>query len=1168
METDVAKGKTDASAKYVEPIGRVYLSGNQALVRLPIEQARRDAAAGRNTAGFISGYRGSPLGHLDQDFIAADALLMDRNIRFQAGVNEDLAATAVWGTQQIGFFDAKFDGVFGLWYSKGPGVDRSGDALRHANLWGTAPLGGVIMAVGDDPMSRSSSIQQQSEHTLASMCIPTFNVANVQDIYDFGLIGWELSRHAGVWVAIKGVSDTYESWLAIDVDPERTRVVAPAAPIGPVHTRWPDRSVDQDERMLKLRLPAVLAFVRANRLNKTTHHSTKRRVGIVTCGKAWSDTVEALSDLSLSAEQLDKQGIEIFKVALVWPLEPESLIAFCAGLDQVLVIEESRPILEPQIKDILFNIPVAERPEVLGKVSLEGTRWLPSHGEVSPAIIARVLYQWLAPFCRSREMARWIKYLDDVQSELAKPRDNIIRSPYFCSGCPHNSSTKVPSGSQQLAGIGCHWLVNLMDRETVTYPHMGGEGGNWAGAAHFLKNKHIFANVGDGTWYHSGSMAIRQAVAAGVNITYKILYNDAVAMTGGQPVDGPISVAQITHELFGESIRHIAVVSSAPEKFVTSDFAAGTTLHHRDELEAVQLRFRELAGVSVVIYEQTCATELRRRRGKKIADDPARRVIINERVCEGCGDCSVQSNCLSVQPIETEYGRKRTIDQSACNKDFSCLKGFCPSFVTVEGGELAKPKKPDLSSSILADLPEPSVRSGKKVFGLMVAGIGGTGVVTISNLIGQAAQSEGKVVQALDLTGLAQKFGAVYCHLKISERTEDLHATRLSVGQCDVLIGADIVTSASDDALSRLKLGACTAVVNDHETVTGEFTRNRDFAVPVSAQRKAIQRFCGEGNATFLDATHLAERLTGNTIGANMLLLGYACQRGWLPVGLQSLEAAIEANGVAVRANQEIFALGRLLAHDTEAVTKLVEQSRTAQFSQVSAGTLAAFIDRRRQDLVAYQNDAYAQRYADLVAKVGSLETAIKPGSQELADAVARNFYKLLAYKDEYEVARLYSDGAFAARVREQFSSDVKLKVHLAPPILSKSDPVTGRPIKREYGALMFSAFRLLARLKGLRGTRFDLFGYTKERRLERALIVEYEKTVLTILESLTINNLADAVAFARWPDQVRGFGPVKLIAIEKADAARELLSLSFLKARAVSPVTNALKVEIPTVAT
>ena len=677
METDVAKGKTDASAKYVEPIGRVYLSGNQALVRLPIEQARRDAAAGRNTAGFISGYRGSPLGHLDQDFIAADALLMDRNIRFQAGVNEDLAATAVWGTQQIGFFDAKFDGVFGLWYSKGPGVDRSGDALRHANLWGTAPLGGVIMAVGDDPMSRSSSIQQQSEHTLASMCIPTFNVANVQDIYDFGLIGWELSRHAGVWVAIKGVSDTYESWLAIDVDPERTRVVAPAAPIGPVHTRWPDRSVDQDERMLKLRLPAVLAFVRANRLNKTTHHSTKRRVGIVTCGKAWSDTVEALSDLSLSAEQLDKQGIEIFKVALVWPLEPESLIAFCAGLDQVLVIEESRPILEPQIKDILFNIPVAERPEVLGKVSLEGTRWLPSHGEVSPAIIARVLYQWLAPFCRSREMARWIKYLDDVQSELAKPRDNIIRSPYFCSGCPHNSSTKVPSGSQQLAGIGCHWLVNLMDRETVTYPHMGGEGGNWAGAAHFLKNKHIFANVGDGTWYHSGSMAIRQAVAAGVNITYKILYNDAVAMTGGQPVDGPISVAQITHELFGESIRHIAVVSSAPEKFVTSDFAAGTTLHHRDELEAVQLRFRELAGVSVVIYEQTCATELRRRRGKKIADDPARRVIINERVCEGCGDCSVQSNCLSVQPIETEYGRKRTIDQSACNKD--CLLYTSPS---------------------------------------------------------------------------------------------------------------------------------------------------------------------------------------------------------------------------------------------------------------------------------------------------------------------------------------------------------------------------------------------------------------------------------------------------------------------------------------------------------
>lgn len=1163
----MAKGKTDASGKYIVPSGRVYLSGNQALVRLPIEQARRDAAAGRNTAGFISGYRGSPLGHLDQDFMAVDALLKDRNIRFQAGVNEDLAATAVWGTQQIGFFDAKFDGVFGMWYSKGPGVDRSGDALRHANLWGTAPLGGVIMAVGDDPMSRSSSIQQQSEHTLASMCIPTFNVANVQDIYDFGLIGWELSRHAGVWVAIKGVSDTYESWLAIDVDPARTQVIVPAPPLGSVHTRWPDRSVDQDERMLKLRLPAVHAFVRANALNKTTHRSTKRRVGIVTCGKAWADTVEALSDLGLTPDLLDNLGIEVFKIALVWPLEPETLVAFCAGLNQVLVIEESRPILEPQIKDILFNLPAGNRPEVLGKLSLDGSRWLPSHGEVSPAIIARVLYQWLAPVYRSREMASWIGYLDKVQTELAKPRDNIIRSPYFCSGCPHNSSTKVPSGSQQLAGIGCHWLVNLMDRETVTYPQMGGEGGNWAGAAHFLKDDHIFANVGDGTWYHSGSMAIRQAVAAGVNITYKILYNDAVAMTGGQPVDGPISVAQITHELLGESIRHIAVVSSAPEKFVTSDFAPGTTLHHRDELEAVQLRFREVAGVSVIIYEQTCATELRRRRGKKIAVDPARRVVINERVCEGCGDCSVQSNCLSVQPIETEYGRKRTIDQSACNKDFSCLKGFCPSFVTVEGGELAKPKKLDLGSSVLAALPVPAVRSSKKVFGLMVAGIGGTGVVTISNLIGQAAQAEGKVVQALDLTGLAQKFGAVYCHLKIGERTEDLNSTRLSVGQCDVLIGADIVTSASDDALSRMKLGACAAVVNDHETVTGVFTRDRDFAVPVSAQRKAIQRFCGEKNATFLDATHLAERLTGNTIGANMLLLGYACQRGWLPVSLQSLEAAIEANGVAVRANQEIFALGRLLAHDADAVMKLVNQSTPDQVSQDAAGTLAAFIDRRRQDLVAYQNEPYAQRYVEIVAKVGLLETAIKPGSQELTDAVARNLYKLLAYKDEYEVARLYTDGDFAAKIRAQFSSDVKLKVHLAPPLLSKADPVTGRPIKREYGQLMFSSFRFLAKLKGLRGTPFDIFGYTKERRLERELIVEYETTVSTILEHLTIDNLADAVALARWPDHVRGFGPVKLAAIEKAGAARELLGRSFLKARAASSVANDIKVGVPHVA-
>lgn len=1135
----MASPKTAPDAKYRQVGGKIFVSGNQALVRLPIDQAHRDAAAGLKTAGFISGYRGSPLGHLDQDLTRAKPILEPLDVIFQPGVNEDLAATAVWGTQQIGFFDPKFEGVFGMWYSKGPGVDRSGDALRHANLWGTAPHGGVIMAVGDDPMSRSSSIQQQSEHTLASMCIPVFNASNVQDIYDFGMIGWQLSRYAGVWVAIKGVSDIYESWLEIDIDPARTSTQLPPPPASNVHTRWPDRSVDQDERMLRYRLPAVREFARLNRLNRVTHASLQRRVGIITTGKSWSDTVEAFADLGVSDDQLAANGIEIMKIALVWPLEASSIQAFVSGLDEVLVIEECRAFLEPQVKDVVFNMPEGRRPLILGKRNNSGEEWFASHGELTPATIARVLYRWLEPFHRTETMSGWIGYLNQVDAALAVPRDNVIRTPFFCSGCPHNSSTIVPDGSQQLVGIGCHWLVNLMDREAVTYPHMGGEGANWAGASHFLNDDHIFANVGDGTWFHSGSMAIRQAVAAKVNITYKILYNDAVAMTGGQPIDGPISVAQITHELRGESVQNIAVVSVAPEQYSDGDFASGVRLYHRDALDQVQQEMRELSGVSVIIYEQTCATELRRRRGKKEAVDPQRRVVINDRVCEGCGDCSVQSNCLSVQPLETEFGRKRTIDQSACNKDFSCVKGFCPSFVTVEGGALAKPRGISISADLFDNLPMPGVRETGEVFGLMVAGIGGTGVVTISNLVAAAAQAEGKAVQALDLTGLAQKFGAVYCHLKVVDDPSQLKATRLSVGQCDVLIGADIVTSASDDALSRLHMGKSVAVVNDHQTVTGAFTRDPEFTVPISAQRAAIERFCGQDRAAFVDATRLAERLTGNTIGANIMLLGFACQKGWLPVRVQSIEAAIKANGVAVSANLDVFRLGRLLAYDAAAVEHLATGGDIARDSMTLSESVDELIQRRKHDLAAYQDETYAKRYADLVTRVARHTDTLRPGNSELTELVARNYYKLLAYKDEYEVARLYTDGAFWESIQQSFSGDFKIAFHMAPPIFSRTDPATGRPAKRKFGQGMLVGLRLLARLKGLRGTHFDFFGYSQERRAERALITDYEATVAEVIEQLRVDNWAAAAELLAWPDIVRGYGPVKHANISNASLER-----------------------------
>jgi len=1125
--------------------GRLYLSGNQALAKLPAEQVRRDRAAGHNTSAFISGYRGSPLGHLDFELTKAKPVFDPLGIRFQPGVNEDLAATAVWGTQQIGFFKPKYDGVAGMWYSKGPGIDRSGDALRHANLWGTAPLGGVIMAVGDDPMSRSSSIQQQSELSLASMCIPSFNAASVQDIYDFGLIGWQLSRHAGVWVAIKAVSDIFESSLTVDLDPERTRVTLPPSP-GRVHTRWPDSSVDQDRRMLELRLPAVRAFAGLNRLNRATHSGGRRRVGIVTTGKSWSDTVEAFADLGVDEAQLAHAGVEIFKVALVWPLEPETLLAFAQGLEEILVIEESRPVLEPQVKDILFNLAPTERPRVLGKRDGSGSEWLPSYGELNPAVIAEVLYRWLEPVHRTDAMRAWVECLGNVREALATPRTHVARAPHFCSGCPHNTSTKVPTGSQQLAGIGCHWLANLMDRDVVSYPHMGGEGANWAGAAHFLENEHIFANVGDGTWYHSGSMAIRQAVAAGVNITYKILYNDAVAMTGGQPVDGPISVAQITHELYGESVRDIVVVSDAPQKFSVADFAPGTRLFHRDELETVQRELRRMPGVSVIVYEQTCATELRRRRSRKLAPDPARRVIINDRVCEGCGDCSVQSNCLSVQPLETEFGRKRTIDQSACNKDFSCLKGFCPSFVTIEGGALAEPRGVVASEHLFATLPEPAVAATRDVCGILVTGIGGTGVVTVASLIGAAAQAEGKATQALDLTGLAQKFGSVYCHLKVADDPAKLKATRLSVGQCDVLIGADLATSASDDALSRLRRNESLAIVNAHATVTGAFTRERDFALPVDAQRAAIERFCGDGRATFVDATALAEQLTGNTIGANVLMLGYACQCGWLPVHLASLERAIEASGVAVAANLHAFRLGRLLAVRPHEIDKLVEAATPRRDSLRRSETTAELVQRRAGDLVAYQDAAYARRFEQWVERVSRSEQRVSPGQTKLTEAAARNYYKLLAYKDEYEVARLFTDGAFLKTVRSTFEGKYSLRLHLAPPVFSRNDPATGRPKKRRFGPWMLSALRVLARLKRLRGTPFDPFGYSAERKAERALIAEYEEAMGLVVRDLGQANLEEALALLQLPDAIRGYGPVKLAALDAYSAARPAVVEAF----------------------
>ncbi|WP_219894201.1 indolepyruvate ferredoxin oxidoreductase family protein [Aquisediminimonas profunda] len=1128
-----------------------FLSGTEVLVAALLEQAARDAALGLRTGGFVSGYRGSPLGHVDEEMWAAEAQLSENNITFQPGVNEDLAATAVWGSQQVGFFkDPKVQGVFGLWYSKGPGLDRSGDALRHANLWGTSELGGVVMAVGDDPMARSSSIQQQSELALSALSIPTFSASSVQDIFDYCLIGWQLSRYSGVWTAIKMTSDIAESSSFVACDPTRNTATVPRdhqiAPPG-VHIRWPDTSVDQDERLNTRRLPAVHAFVAANRLNRTTFGQPENcRLGIIAHGKVYTDTIEALANLGIDEWGARSIGLAVFKLGVIWPLEPSGLAAFAVEADELIVLEEGRAFVEPQVKATLFDRCGERAIQVSGK-AVRGEPVLPSHGELTPALIARAIAKWLEPYHASQAISKRLAELEVLDSNLAASVTGIIRAPHFCSGCPHNTSTKVPEGSDQLAGIGCHTLAMFMERGIVAYPQMGGEGAAWVGASPFVETEHVFVNVGDGTFYHSGSLAIRQAIAAKVNATYKILYNDAVAMTGGQPVDGPISVHAITHQMKSEGAARVLVVSDNPDKFDLAEFAPGTSLHHRDELTALQLELREAKGVSVIVYEQTCATELRRRRKRGKAIDPQKRVVINDRVCEGCGDCGVQSNCLSIQPLDTEFGRKRTIDQSSCNKDFSCVKGFCPSFVTIEGGALAKPTAAAPDANLFEELPTPAVVDCTESRAIVVAGIGGTGVVTISKLLGMAAESEGLAVQILDLTGMSQKFGAVFCHIKIGQSEQSLGTPRIASSRADVLLGADLVASAQKDALSLLQLGLSRVVINDHRSVTGTFTRDTEFQVPRDRMASAIETMCGQDRASFYNVTSVSEALTGDSIGANLMLVGLASQMGLLPVSADAIEAAVVANRLSVPYNLHAFRLGRLWAHDPQRIDQLLS-AQGSRTGKVQPRSLEEVISDRAAELTAYQNQAYAERYMRLVKAVQSAENVALPGCTSLTEAVAQNFFKLMAYKDEYEVARLYVGGPFLANLKAQFTGSYRLRFHLAPPLLARRDKVTGKLIKREFGAWVLIPFRILARLKFLRGTAFDPFGRGAERRQERRLIDDFEASMSVVTAGLTPENHASAIVIAKIPEKIRGYGHVKEASIIRTQEISKKLVAEFTK--------------------
>ncbi len=1153
--------------KYELESGRVYMTGVQALVRLLMLQRQRDALAGLNTAGFVSGYRGSPLGGLDLALWSAEKFLSRAHIKFQPGLNEDLAATAIWGSQQVNLFPgAKYDGVFSMWYGKGPGVDRCGDVFKHANFAGTSKHGGVLVLAGDDHAAKSSTLPHQSDHQFSAAMMPVLYPSSVQEIIDLGLHGWAMSRYSGVWVGFKCVSDTVESSASVYIDPERVNIVVPddfPFPPDGVSIRWPDAFLATEARMQDYKIYAALHYCRANRLNRIVIDSPNPRLGIITSGKSYLDVRQALDDLGITENDAAQIGIRVFKIAMPWPLEPEGVRHFAEGLEEILVVEEKRQIVEYQLKEQLYNWRTDVRPRVVGKFDEKG-EWMRPHGdwllpatsELTPAMIARVIAQRierlnLHPRTIEKIRSR-VDFINGKEAALAKPKITLQRIPYFCSGCPHNTSTKVPEGSRATAGIGCHVMAIWMDRSTTTFTHMGGEGVPWIGQAPFTTEKHIFANLGDGTYYHSGILAIRAAVAANVNITYKILYNDAVAMTGGQPVDGPISPEMIACQCAAEGVGKIVVVSDEPDKYPSGYFASDIEIHHRDELDRVQRSLRDTPGVTVLLYDQTCAAEKRRRRKRGKYPDPAKRVVINELVCEGCGDCGIKSNCVSVAPVETEFGRKRTIDQSSCNKDYSCVNGFCPSFVTVEGGSLRKPKK--AAAGEFAALPEPVLASTAEPYGILVTGIGGTGVVTIGALLGMAAHIEGKGCSVLDMTGLAQKNGAVVSHVRIADSPEQLHATRIAAGEAKLVLACDILTSVGYEAVAKMQKGVTKAVVNTALVMPADFTRNADLKFPLGSMEQEIGDAVAPGDAEFLDATKLATGLMGDSIATNLFMVGFAYQRGLIPVSEAAILRAIELNGAAIESNKQSFRWGRVAAVDPKHVLAAAIPQEKPESQRLST-TLEEIIQRRAEFLTGYQDAAYAKRYTDFVAKVRAAEAAKLPGKTALGEAVARYYFKLLAIKDEYEVARLYTDTDFVKRVAAQFEGDYKLRFHLAPPLANKPDAMTGEPKKTTYGPWMMSAFKVLARMKGLRGTAFDIFGRTSERKRERQLITDYEALIDELLPHLAVHNHSIAVELAAIPEHIRGYGHVKERHVRAAKAKEAELVAAY---RAAKPVTQA----------
>lgn len=1140
------EGAINLDQKYTAGSGHIFLTGIQALVRLPMAQIRRDRAAGLNTAGFVSGYRGSPLGGYDQQLFAARKHLEQYNVKFQPGVNEDLAATAIWGSQQLHLSPGgKYDGVVGIWYGKGPGVDRCGDVFRHGNAAGSAKNGGVLCLAGDDHGAKSSTVPHQSDHAFISALMPYLYPSSIHEMIEMGLLGIAMSRYSGCWVGMKVITETVETTAEINLNDEMTPFIIPPdfeMPPGGLNLRWPDDRYEQDRRLQDYKGFAAIAFARANKVNRVTMDSPSARYGIMASGKSYEDIRQALRELGVTEEVAAKIGLRLYKIGMPWPLEPEGVRQFAVGLEEIFIVEERREIIENQVKQELFNWRDDVRPRIVGKMDDHGKRFLPFSTELSVASLASSLTERLLRLNLNPEIAAMLRAKADFfngreasQIQVVSP---VARTPYFCSGCPHNTSTKVPEGSRALAGIGCHFMSLWMNRNTETFTHMGGEGVPWVGIAPFTDEKHIFANLGDGTYFHSGSLAIRQSIASKANITYKILYNDAVAMTGGQRHDGDLSPQQITFQLHSEGIREIYLVSENPDSYPSDSIAPGVKTAHRDDLDTVMKTLRETKGASAIVFVQTCAAEKRRRRKRGTLEDPQRRIFINPAVCEGCGDCSVQSNCISVEPLETELGRKRAINQSSCNKDYSCVKGFCPSFVTIDGGKPRSRAPAELGE--IGALPEPATKPAlDRPYNIAVGGVGGTGVLTIGALLGMAAHIEGKASMILDMSGLAQKGGAVLSHVRLSEHTADVTCSRIVTGTADLLIAADEVVAVAKETITLCDSTRTHGVINSHLIPTADFVLNRDYNFQNRKVTNILEGALRKESA-FLDFSKPAEALLGDSIATNMMMMGYAYQQGLLPLTAEAIEQAIGINGVAVKMNTEAFRLGRLAVVDPARLAAMMKgQSSDGEAEMVAPRSLDAMsldevVAHRSAFLRDYQNERLAKRYRKLVDQVRG--AADKGGYGEaLPRAVAINYAKLLAYKDEYEVARLFTDGTFEKQLRNQFEGDYKISFNLAPPIFNSGVDSQGRPKKKVYGPGMMKTFRFLAKFKSLRGTPLDVFGRSADRKMERELITAYEKDVAAVLDQLSPANSEIAVELLSLPDRIRGYGPVKEKAVKEA---------------------------------